>query len=104
MPPNGMANTGHMRAAPSFSFMAAGSVPQRLPGLEHRLDAILGLGGPGELDEVPALEVEEPFLVHDAPGLDLAATENLRDARGDFVVVVGDEAALLHVDEQHLER
>src|SRR3954470_11251459 len=67
----------------------ATSVPQRLPGLQHELDALLRLRCFGELDEVLALEVEQPFLVHGAARIDLAAAEHLGDARRDVVVVRG---------------
>src|SRR5258708_2315646 len=96
-----MAKSRQMSAAPS---LAIASIAQRLAVLGHVRDALLRLGALRESDDVLALEIEQPFLVGDTAGLDLAATENLRDARGDFVVVAGDEAALLHVDEHHLER
>src|SRR5205814_10638355 len=80
------------------------SVPQRLAVLEHELDAFLGLRRLRERYEMLALEIEQPFLVHHAAGIDLTAAQHLGDARRDVVVVIRDEGALFHVDEHHLER
>src|SRR5262249_7243555 len=100
-PPNGRANARATSEAPSLPVM---SVPQRLSGLQHVLDALLGLLGAAQRHEVLALQVEQPLLVDHAARLDRAAGEDLRDARRDVVVVLRDEAALLHVHEEHLER
>ena len=66
-------------------------------------DALLGLRHLRQLDEVLALEPQQPFLVDQRAAVDLAAAQHGGDARGDLVVVLGDEAAFEHVDQHHLE-
>src|SRR5690606_13858481 len=72
----------------------ATSVAQRLAGLEHVPDARLGLLLLRQLDEVPALQAQQPFLVDHGAAVDLAAAQHGGDAGGDLVVVFADEAAL----------
>src|SRR5690606_3186790 len=74
------------------------SVAQGLARLEHVADAVLGLVLLGQLDEMAALQLEQPVLVHQRATVDLAAADHGGDAGGDLVVVLADEAALQHVD------
>ena len=67
------------------------------------LDPGLGFGGFQQFDEQAALDGEQPFLVDPAAGLDLAAAQGDGGGFGDLVVVRRDHAALLHVDQHHLE-
>src|SRR5579859_6016603 len=55
----------------------AALVPERLAVLQHVLDALLGLGRLRERDEVPALEVEKPLLVHAGARIDRAPAQRV---------------------------
>jgi hypothetical protein len=52
---------------------------------------------------VLALQAQQPVLVHQRAAVDVAAAQHGRDARGDFHVVLGNEAPLQHVHQHHLE-
>src|SRR5688500_20230274 len=69
------------------------SVPQRLAGLEHVRDPLLGLGLLCELDEMLAFQPEQPRFVHQRAAVDLAAAQHRGDAGGDLIVVLADEAS-----------
>src|SRR4051794_27923809 len=56
-----------------------------------------------ELHELAAFELEIPVLVDPDAGLDRTAAEHAGDGERNLEVVRRDEAALAHVDEQHLE-
>ncbi len=57
-----------------------------------------------ELHEELALEIEQPLLVGQRAGLDVAAAHHIGDAAGDEEVMLADEAAIAHVHELRLDR
>src|SRR3546814_5685088 len=66
-------------------------VAERLAGLEHVPDPRLGLFLLRELDEVLALQAQQPFLVDHGSAVDFAAAQHGGDAGGDLVVVLRSE-------------
>src|SRR6266540_1341196 len=80
------------------------SIAQWLAGLERVGDAFLRPGILEQRHELAALEVEEPLLVHQARRLDLAAAQHACDAPSYLEIMRGDESAVAHVDQHHLER
>src|SRR3546814_5929469 len=62
------------------------SVSKRLAGLEHVPDARLGLLLLRELDEVLALQAQQPFLVDHGSAVDFAAAQHGGDAGGDLEI------------------
>src|SRR6185369_2609948 len=82
--PNGTAKT-RPKSVPASLLTMAASVPQRLAGLQHVLDALLRLRHRAQLDEVAPLQVEQPLLVDHAARLHRAAAQDLGNAPGDLV-------------------
>src|SRR6266536_1497381 len=80
------------------------SIPQRLARLERVHDAFLRLRVPEQRHELAPFEVEEPLFVDQAPRFHVAAAEHARDDETHLEIVRGDESAVAHVDEHHLQR
>src|SRR5690606_26256733 len=85
----GMGNEGNGGAEmlhsllPSFPLFPP-SVSERLAGLQHVRDALLGPGHLRQGDEVLALQAQQPVLVHKRVAIDLAAAQDRGDAVRDL--------------------
>ena len=80
------------------------SVPDRLAGLHHAHDSLLRLWMPEQSHERLALEVEQPWFVDELNRPRRRRRTSLRRCRCDNAeVVLGDEAAVAHVDELRLD-
>src|SRR6266576_3691909 len=88
----------------SFEFRKPSSISQCLPRLQCVLDSFLSLLLTAERLEGFPLQVEQVLLADRSSGGDISATDNLRDLVAQLELVVGNELALPHQVDTHLER
>src|SRR5713101_6224107 len=85
-------------------FRKPNSISQCFPRLQCVLDSFLSFLLTAERLEGFSLQVEQVLLTYRSAGSDISATNNLGDLVAQFVLVVGNELALPHQVDPHLER
>src|ERR1700730_1052440 len=79
------------------------SIPQRLARLQRELNSFLRLLLAAKRFEALALQIEDVLLAHRSAGSDVAAAQDFGDLCAQLHFVVGDEVALPHQVNAHLE-
>src|SRR5580700_11166592 len=65
------------RALQAIALSPVGSVAQWLPGAQGMRDALFRFRVPGEIHERAAFQVQEPLLVNERAGIELAAAQRV---------------------------